>query len=396
MKLSATILTLLLGGMTIHAAGQGNYTVDVQFKNIPDSVQFTLASNEDDTNYKQKVRTLDNRLHFEIDIAEDYPTEFYLIGKNPADPKNDRFYITFYGRKGLRHTITSAAEGFSADSVTYAGAPWDASVNELDAFRIDSNRRRRQLREERDKLLAPFDVNDPTQPIEIDSITRVKLNEKAEQIMAVQDEYMAKLHDYVMQHPESPESLSLLEFRYTDFNRDEINSIVSRIPAYMNGSPRLDLVNLIKTSPRITVGDRLADFDLTGENFDGSKISLSQFSTPYIIVEFNSFGCGACRSAAKYELPGFLEKYGEDVTFVSYSVDEKREQMERAHNLDNATWPSIWNGSGSRSGDCVKYGVTGYPHFFLFGPDRTLMATWIGWGPEIIERQYKKATNTTE
>ena len=31
-----------------------------------------------------------------------------------------------------------------------------------------------------------------------------------------------------------------------------------------------------------------------------------------------------------------------------------------------------------------------------FGPDRTLMATWIGWGPEIIERQYKKATNTTE
>ncbi|MDE6813756.1 MAG: hypothetical protein K2J28_08025, partial [Duncaniella sp.] len=226
MKLSATILTLLLGGMNLHAAGQGNYTVDVQFKNIPDSVQFTLASNEDDTNYKQKVRTLNNRLHFDIDIAEDYPTEFYLIGKNPADPKNDRFYITFYGRKGLRHTITSAAEGFSADSVTYAGAPWDASVNELDAFRIDSNRRRRQLREERDKLLAPFDVNDPTQPIEIDSITRVKLNEKAEQIMAVQDEYMAKLHDYVMQHPESPESLSLLEFRYTDFNRDEINSIV--------------------------------------------------------------------------------------------------------------------------------------------------------------------------
>ena len=214
--------------------------------------------------------------------------------------------------------------------------------------------------------------------------------------MAVQDEYMAKLHDYVMQHPESPESLSLLEFRYTDFNRDEINSIVSRIPAYMNGSPRLDFVNLIKTSPRITVGDQLADFDLTGENFDGSKISLSQFSTPYIIVEFNSFGCGACRSAAKYELPGFLEKYGEDVTFVSYSVDEKREQMERAHNLDNATWPSIWNGSGSRSEDCVKYGVTGYPHFFLFGPERTLMATWIGWGPEIIERQYKKATNTTE
>ena len=368
----------------------------MQFKNIPDSVQFTLASNEDDTNYKQKVRTLDNRLHFDIDIAEDYPTEFYLIGKNPADPKNDRFYITFYGRKGLRHTITSAAEGFSADSVTYAGAPWDASVNELDAFRIDSDRRRRQLREERKKLLAPFDVNDPTQPIEIDSITRVKLNEKTEQIMAVQDEYMAKLHDYVMQHPESPESLSLLEFRYTDFNRDEINSIVSRIPAYMNGSPRLDFVNLIKTSPRITVGDQLADFDLTGENFDGSKISLSQFSTPYIIVEFNSFGCGACRSAAKYELPGFLEKYGEDVTFVSYSVDEKREQMERAHNLDNATWPSIWNGSGSRSEDCVKYGVTGYPHFFLFGPDRTLMATWIGWGPEIIERQYKKATNTTE
>lgn len=396
MKFSPTILALLLGGMTLHAAGQGNYTVDVQFKNIPDSVQFTLGSNEDGIDYKQKVRTIDNRLHFDLDIAEDYPIGFYLIGKNPADPKKDRFYITFYGQKGINHTITSAAEGFSTDSVTYTGAPWDTSVNKWNAFRVDNYNRLRQLREYRDEVIAPFGGKASTEPIKIDSVTAVKLKDTDKQIMEGQDEYAAKLHDYVMRHPESPMALSLLQYRYPDFTRDELNDLISRIPAFMNGSPILATIKRINSTPRISIGDRLADFDLTGENFDSSKISLSQFSTPYIIVEFNELGCGACRSAAKYELPGFLEKYGEDVTFVSYSSDVNRKQMERAHKLDNATWPSIWNGSGSTGADCVKYGVTGYPHFFLFGPDRTLMATWIGWGPEIIERRYKKATNPAE
>lgn len=396
MKLSAIISCALCAmGLlsTSMPTSARTYTLDVQFKNIPDSVRFTLGSNDD--KYKQKVYTSDNRLHFDLDITEDHPVKFYLIGKNPDQPKTDRFFISFYAGKGINHRVTSYLDGFSTDSVTFAGAPWDAARNSWTKFYQTNTKCKNHYSELREELFMSCPKTEDG-GVKLDSATYAKAKSLMAEIMRLQDEFSNGSKDFIMSHPDSPDALDLLGWRYPDFTQSELQEIASNVPANLKKSPEnLRLEKLISIT-QIAPGAKLSDYDIEGENVDGSPIKLSQFTTPYILVDFNSLGCGACRAAAKHELPGFLEKYGDRVTFVSYSTDEDRKSMLKTHELDKATWPTIWDGKG-RSGDTsLKYGVVGYPTFFLFGPDRTLIDKWTGWGPGRIEAQFTSLTQPSD
>ncbi|MDE6091141.1 MAG: TlpA family protein disulfide reductase [Duncaniella sp.] len=394
MRLPLFFTLLLSVVMNLSASDTTNYTLDVQFKNIPDSVRFTLGS--DDDAYKQKVSTSGNRLHFALDISENYPVRFYLIGKNPADPKNDRFLIHFYGMKGLDQIIVSNANGFSTDSIVYSGTPWDKAKMKWERYRDQNNREKTRIREESDRLSKNYLIEGSESRVKFDSIGKIRFDSLSNIIFKLQDDYFATQHDHILANPNSPDALSDLKWRYKYFTDDEIGTILPKIPEYMKGSPEEAYVNKIHSTKRIKMGDKLDNFDIVGENVDGTPIRLSQFTTPYIIVDFNSLGCGACRGAAKKELPGFVEKYGDTVTVVSYSTDESRKDMERTHEIDKATWPTIWDGSGPDGETCLKYGVTGYPTFFIFGPDRTLIDAWSGWGPNIITHKFNSAVKKYE
>ena len=394
MRLPLFFTLLLSVVMNLSASDTTNYTLDVQFKNIPDSVRFTLGS--DDDAYKQKVSTSGNHLHFALDISENYPVRFYLIGKNPADPKNDCFLIRFYGMKGLDQIIVSNANGFSTDSIVYSGTPWDEAKMKWERYRDQNNREKTRIREESDRLSKNYLIEGSESRVKFDSIGKIRFDSLSNIIFKLQDDYFATQHDHILANPNSPDALSDLKWRYKYFTDDEIGTILPKIPEYMKGSPEEAYVNKIHSTKRIKMGDKLDNFDIAGENVDGTPIRLSQFTTPYILVDFNSLGCGACRGAAKKELPGFVEKYGDTVTVVSYSTDESRKDMERTHEIDKATWPTIWDGNG-RSGDtCLKYGVNSYPTFFIFGPDRTLIDTWSGWGPDIITHKFNSAVKKYE
>ena len=396
MKLSVIISCALCAMGLLSApmpASAQTYTLDVQFKNIPDSVRFTLGSNDD--KYKQKVYTSDNRLRFDIDITEDYPVEFYLIGKNPDQPKTDRFFINFYAGKGINHRVTSYLDGFSTDSVTFAGAPWDAAHNQWTKFHNTNTKCKNHYSKLRDELFMSRPKTEDGY-IEMDSISQAKAKSLMAEIMRLQDEFYDGCKNFIMSHPDSPDALDLLGWRYPAFTQSELEEIASKVPVALKKSPENLRLEKLVSITRIVPGAKLSDYDIEGENADGSPIRLSQFTTPYILLDFNSLGCGACRAAAKQDLPGFLEKYGDRVTFVSYSVDEDRKSMLKAHELDNATWPTIWNGSGRSSDTSMKYGVTGYPTFFLFGPDRTLIDQWSGWGPGSIEAQFTSLTKASD
>lgn len=394
MKLSVVISCALCAMGLLSAsmpASAQTYTLDVQFKNIPDSVRFTLGSNDD--KYKQKVYTSDNRLHSDIDISEDYPVKFYLIGKNPDQPKTDRFFISFYAGKGINHRVTSYLDGFSTDSVTFAGAPWDAAHDYWTKFYHTNAKCKNHYSELREELFMSCPKTEDG-GVKLDSATYAKAKPLMAEIMRLQDEYFNERKNFVMSHPDSPDALGLINSKL--FTQSELQEIASNVPTNLKKSPEnLRLEKLISIT-QIAPGAKLSDYDIEGENVDGSPIKLSQFTTPYILVDFNSLGCGACRAAARHELPEFLEKYGDRVTFVSYSTDEDRKSMLKTHELDKATWPTIWDGKG-RSGDTsLKYGVVSYPTFFLFGPDRTLIDQWSGWGPGRIEAQFTSLTQPSD
>lgn len=394
MRLPILFTLVLSTAIQLSAADTSNYNLDVQFKNIPDSVCFTLGS--DDDAYKQKVFTSGNSLHFALDISENYPLSFYLIGKNPSDPKNDRFLIHFYGMKGLSQTIVSNSDGFATDSIVYSGTPWDEAKMNWERYRAQNNREKKRIRKETEQLGKKYLIEGSENMVKFDSIGKIRHDSLYKILFKLQDDFFATQHDHILANPNSPEALSDLKWRYQNFTDDEIKNILLQIPDYMKGSPEEAYVKKIHSTKRIKLGDKLDNYDITGENVDGTPVRLSQFTTPYIIVDFNSLGCGACRGAAKKELPGFVEKYGDKVTFVSYSTDESRKDMERTHEIDKATWPTIWDGSGPGGDTCLKYGVTGYPTFFIFGPDRTLIETWSGWGQDIITHKFNNAVRKYE
>ena len=396
MKLSVIISCALCAMGLLSApmpASAQTYTLDVQFKNIPDSVRFTLGSHDD--KYKQKVYTSDNRLHFDIDITEDYPVRFYLTGKNPDQPKTDHFFINFYAGKGINHRVTSYLDGFSTDSVTFAGAPWDAAHNQWTKFHNTNTKCKNHYSKLQQKLLSSCPKTEDGN-IDMDSATYAKVHFSRTEIMRLQDEYFNECKNFIRSHPDSPDALGLINSEL--FTQSELQEIASNVPANLKKSPEnLHLEKLISIT-QIAPGAKLLDYDIEGENADGSPIKLSQFTTPYILVEFNSLGCSACRAAARNELPGFVEKYGDRVTFVSYSTENDRKSMLKTHELDKATWPTIWDGKGHSGDTSLKYGVVSYPTFFLFGPDRTLIDQWLGWGPQrgSIEYNFERLTNPSD
>lgn len=385
MKISVAILAgLMLAGSisTVSAAEPtGNYTLDVRMKNVPDSVQFTLGS-DDFEKYKLKQRIVGDSLHFELDIEEDFPIEFYLTARNPAD-KSDRFIKSFYGAKGVSQRLENLADGFFCNSVSICGAPWDEVTMKWDDYSIENSRLRRVKSKLCSELYAEGQKNNSGR---LDGNTEVgrRFQTVQKELMTLQKQFSDSMRSWILAHPDVPEAVSLMTWRYADFEPAVVADFASKVPAAMMLSPKGKVLKRIVDTKVIAVGDKLADYDIVGEDVVGAPIKLSQFTTPYILVDFNSLGCGACRRAAKNEIPQLIEDYAGKLTFVSFSVDDDRKRMERAHELDKATWTTIWDGQGSSGMACLKYGVTSYPTFFLFGPERTLLMTESGWGPGVL------------
>lgn len=388
-RLLSSIFTALLLGLTMVSQSLGvdeAYTLDVQFKSMPDSVLFTLRTDGDSVVYRQKVRTLDNKLHFSLNVTEDYPVPLYLIGKNPLD-KNDSFFVTFYGGKGVKHKITSGDDGFSTENVKIEGAPWDAPRDEIDKLHADYHAICDSLRAEIRKC---SELADPVKDIrvvkDVDRFNRLR-NEQQKALT----EYNDSINRWMMGHADAPIAMWYAKARSSKFSRQVLAEFMAKVPQNMWAMPEYKELQAIAGTTPIEIGSSLVDYDIAGEDYDGTPIRLSQFTAPYILVDFNALGCGPCRAAAKDEIPRLIEKYGDKLTFVSYSVDEDRKLMEKAHEIDKATWPTIWNGSGSGAGsDCVRWNVTGYPKFFLFGPDRKLLHVYSGWGPTGLQREFGK------
>lgn len=365
-------------------AGGPNYTLDVKMKNIPDSVIFTLGC-DDDPKYKVKKPIIGDSLHFELEIMEDYPVEFYLTGRNPNN-KSERFITSFYGGKGINQKLTATGEGFFVTAEA-EGAPWDEAIVVADRYQIDNMNKCKAIQNERMKYFPQDKVN-TDEAVRVDSVAGVRLQELTRELLDLQDARDKFVCDWIMNNPDVPEAVGLMTWRYTKFSREDLEAFGKKVPSALMEMPKGQVLKKILESKVIKPGDKLEDYDIVGVDVDSVAIRLSQFTTPYILVDFNSLGCGACRSAAKKEIPTIIEKYGDKLTFVSFSVDEGRKQMLRAHELDKATWPTIWDGEGSSGAVCLKYGVTGYPTFFLFGPDRKLLETRSGWGPGMLERWF--------
>ena len=100
---------------------------------------------------------------------------------------------------------------------------------------------------------------------------------------------------------------------------------------------------------RFAVGAEAYDFEFP--NPEGEKVRLSDFRGKFVLVDFWASWCGSCRQEAKKLLPIYEKLKGEDLVFVSVSLDKREQDWRRLLNEERLPWLMLWDAEGFTIGN---------------------------------------------
>ncbi len=179
---------------------------------------------------------------------------------------------------------------------------------------------------------------------------------------------------FIKSHPRSIISIYLLDIYKTNLGKEVTKDIFFQLDTQIrniaNANAIKEYIGLPKTP---AVGDKFTDIELA--NLNGDLIKLSSLKNKYILLDFWSFGCKACR----VENPVLLNLYNKykHNGFEIYAVclDEKKEFWQKAVVDDKINWITVSDLKGpSKSEAALIYNVTAIPHNYLINKKGIIIA----------------------
>lgn len=132
--------------------------------------------------------------------------------------------------------------------------------------------------------------------------------------------------------------------------------------------------------------DSLAKFAVGAQAYDftfvdsaGMKVKLSDFRGKMVLIDFWASWCGPCRQEMKSLLPIYEELKGDDLEFISISLDKRKEDWLKMLEDEKLPWVMLWDQEGFTVGNKPNtiqqaYGFYSIPFIVLIDAEGCIVA----------------------
>ncbi|MCG9910706.1 MAG: AhpC/TSA family protein [Flavobacteriales bacterium] len=335
------------------------YLITAQITGFPDSTLFYLKNMSTDEN---------------IDSAYIVNNSFQMKGHVSLEPSqlwlnttwNDGFYYTFLFIGNEKITIEANLTDFPYD-VRVNGSKTQDEYIVLNTLTKSYSIKRNELLDELFSL-----------PPEIMQEKSAEIWLEVSQIDQITDEITL---EFVKTYPNTYAALMSMNQIKNKIPKDSLRYLFNQVSPELQSSPYGKIIAIFLKEKISEVGDPAHDF--TAQDVNGNTFTFSNTRGKYILLDFSSSFCLPCIQSIE-ELYEVHQTYGNSLEIITFSVDAKKSTWLQSIKRDSLPWKNVWDGNGSFGETCIKYGVQGYPTFFIISPEGIILDRWSGYGKGLI------------
>lgn len=178
-------------------------------------------------------------------------------------------------------------------------------------------------------------------------------------------------------------------FFSTDYER------IAELAAKFSDEDRKSLLaqkieNMASHMKQFAVGSKSLSVSLPDRN--GTIVNLSDFRGKLVLIDFWASWCGPCRAEMQSLKKIYEEIKGDDLAFISISLDEERDRWLKAMDTDKIPWIMLWEQKGLKDSELgTLFGFKSIPFIVLIDKDGTLLAR--GLRGEDVRTEIEKYRN---
>ena len=196
--------------------------------------------------------------------------------------------------------------------------------------------------------------------------------------------------EYVKSHINTYPGVINLGYLKNVLPKDTVKLLYNELSEELKASKYARVIEVYLNEKISEIGDTFHDFEAYDQNEE--IVSFSDLIGKYILLDFTSAYCGPCIQAAE-ELRWIAKTYSDSIDIISFSVDPMKDTWLKALDRDSVSWTSLWDGKGRYSETVIKYGVIGYPTFFVIDKKGKIIDKWSGYGKGLLENKLEGFQN---